>query len=155
MLQSTVQKCLQSSARPSWQQLALISISFALWCGLMMEPELVKFFCPVLPTMHSSETFPISGVLESLKYHLNNKNAGNSLSSKRCKTEALLCVTIAVLLSLEMIKAMLCCSNTSFPNCKSLYSYFLFQSSCCKCLGNYINSYQTFNRYHGNGEESY
>lgn len=80
----------------------------------MPEPDLVKFSCTVLPTMHNTETSPISGVLESLKHHLSDKNTGDNLFSKGCKTEALLCVTVAVLISLvEMIKAMLCCSNTS------------------------------------------
>lgn len=53
-----------------------------------------------------------------------------------------------------MIKAMWCCSNTSFPKCKLFWSEFLFVSSCCKCLGNYIKSYCTGDKHHGKGEEN-
>lgn len=42
---------------------------------------------------------------------------------------------IVVIISLEMIKAMSCCSNISFPKCKLFYSEFLFVPSCCKHLG--------------------
>lgn len=59
----------------------------------MPEPELVTFFCTMLPTIYNSQSFPIFGVSECPKHHLSNKNAGDTVSQKRCKTKALPYVT--------------------------------------------------------------